>query len=303
MKLIGQIEAKAPYDLSLLLQFLSHISYPTLDRVFENAYRRVIRCESGLALVEIRQVGPIEAPVLEVYLLKQSQPCEPEVILNHLKRILSIDQERSLFFKLAQTKAELWQVVEALYGMPILLAENLYEALIITIIEQQISWKSAQKAQLWLIQYFNHHLEYEGEKYYAFPTIEDIAMASVEDLKPLKITYRRMQLMISISQAILKGELDLEALYHLEISQAYGALMEIKGIGHWTATVSLDRALGPIPYIAHNDVALQAAVAFLFHGEDQKASEQKVIETFQQYEAFSGWVAAYTIIRWVIERY
>lgn len=172
-----------------------------------------------------------------------------------------------------------------------------------TIIEQQIAWVAAQRAQRWLVEWGGHHAVYNGRTHYAFPTPKQIAAAEIEDLTPLKITFRRMGVMIGVARQIVSGNLQLENLRDLPAEVGYKHLVDLKGIGHWTAAWTLQRAQGPHNYIGHNDVALQAAVNHYFYGSVGRIPGEQVIHTFERYGEFAGLAAHYTILRWVLDRY
>src|SRR5439155_23424705 len=116
---------------------------------------------------------------------------------------------------------------------------TVYEALVNVIIEQQIAWKAARKARQWLVEWAGNRIEFGGEAFYAFPTSTQIASATIDDLRPLKITFKRMQMLIDLSREITQNRLNLEALQSLPHDEAYAALMRLHGIGRWTAAVIL----------------------------------------------------------------
>ncbi|MEO8610696.1 MAG: hypothetical protein ABI690_22555 [Chloroflexota bacterium] len=294
---------KAPYNFPLLLNVLSRFAHPTMDIVQDGAYWRVIRSGDGLALVRVKSVGTVDSPVLEVELMAQTGEVDTSAVMNSLAHILHVDAARSDFVALAQTDATLWRVVEPLIGLPEWRTATIFEALMQTIIEQQISWTTAQKAQRWLVEWAGDCITYGGTAYYAFPTPARIAEASVEDLKPLKITFKRMVLMIDLATQVVSGELDLESFAAYTPDAAYQHLLSIKGIGHWTAAVTLERAFGHKDWVAYNDVVLQAATNRYFLGAEGRIPPQLVTDTFMRYGTFAGIAAHYTMIRWVLDQY
>ena len=292
-----------PYAFDRLLDFLSRFAYPTLNIVHDGAYRRVFRVDGDLALVEVRATGTMDQPALAVEVLNQTGPVASEALLAQVRQVLAVREERGAFFQMARHDEQLWGIVEPVVGLPALRTADVYEALTEAVIEQQILWTAAQRAQRWLVEWGGHRIAYEGERYYAFPTPEQLAQATVDTLKPLKITFRRMQLLIDLAGEIVAGRLDLSRLAQMPPEDAYDELLAIKGIGHWTAAVTLSRANGRSGYVGHNDVALQAAVNHYFYGENGRISAETVRETFERYGEFAGVAAFYVIARWVLDRY
>jgi len=162
------------------------------------------------------------------------------------------------------------------------------------IIEQHIAWAAAQKAQRRLVEWADNSIEHEGVKHYALPTPQQLASASLNDLQGvLKITYKRTQMLIELAQQIVMGELDLGAMQAAEPDALYQQLLAIKGIGHWTAAGIISRSKGIYAYVAHNDVALQAAVRKYFVVEKSAAATKAI---FERYEPFAGLAAHFTLI-------
>ena len=219
------------------------------------------------------------------------------------RRCLGLDQDLTEFYSLAQSDADLWPVVELLVGLPIFRSETVFEALITLIIEQHIAWKSAMRSQRELLQLAGCAAQAGPSMVYDFPSPARLKRASQEELKPLKITNRRIDLIIAIAAAVDSGQLDLEGIRDLPPAQAYERLLAIKGVGHWTAGNVIGRALGRYPYVSHNDVALQAAVRHYFHGGAGQKSAAQVSETLNCYGPYAGMAGHFTLLRWVLDRY
>jgi DNA-3-methyladenine glycosylase II len=294
---------KAPYRFDLMLDILSRFAHPTLDIVRDGAYWRALRFENGMALVRVTSQGTVDSPALDVHLAAETGNVDADVLLDTVKAILPIDLDKTRFYETARQDSALWGLVEPLIGLPQLRTASAFEALMQTVIEQQIAWVAAQKAQHWLVRWAGNCIEYDGATFYAFPTAEQIAKASVDDLIPLKITFKRMALMIELARQVVEGQLELEALRQQTAEAAYNYLLGIKGIGHWTAVVTLERAFGHLNHVAHNDVALQAAVNRFFYGGDGRIPAEQLKATFERYGEFGGIAAHYTLMRWVLERY
>lgn len=300
MNLIGKFTIDTNYNFALLLDVLRRFAYPTVDRVRDNAYWRVIQDETVLALVRVTQHNQ---STLHVHLVETRGEVNTAQILTTLRHILGIDMHLTPFYDFARTRPELWQVIAPILGVRWLRTATPFEALCTTIIEQQIAWTTAQRAQRWLVEWADNAVHYDNDTFYAFATPAQLASATVEALTPLKITFRRMRLLIHVATLAENGDINFDALRDVTPAQAYTTLTAIKGIGHWTAAWTLARAQGTFAYVGHNDVALQAAVNHYFYGGMGKIPEEKVIETFAPYGDFAGLAAHHTILRWVLDRY
>ena len=305
---IGTLSPQAPYNFPLVLEILRRYAHPTLDHVHEDAYWRALHVNSdnahGLALIRVESLPNSDISVaLMATTLDVTDSIDDSALLAEVSHILGLDMNISPFYVYARTQPALWQVVAPLEGVRWLRTATTFEALCMTIIEQQIAWTAAQRAQRWLVEWGGHTLTHEGKPYFAFPTADQIANSTKEEFTPLKITFRRMRLLIHVAQSVVRGEIDLERLKQTTPQEAYSVLTGIKGIGHWTAAWTLARTQGSFAYVGYNDVALQAAVNHYFYGGTGKIPEAQVTETFARYGEYAGLAAHYTILRWVLDRY
>jgi len=303
MQPLGVIRPEPPYAFDILLAFLGCYRYPALDIVYQGCYWRVVEQGKALALLRTSWAGTIDRPVLIVDLAAQVGEVDLQKLLTDLGHILSAGVDRAAFFRMARSDDRLWSVIGPLYGLPELRSSSIFEALMRTIIEQQIAWVSAQRAQRWLVAWAGRSITHDGRVFYAFPSPDQIAGARLDELKPLKITHGRIERMIGIAESVATGRLDLEAVQSLPPESAYEALLEIKGVGHWTAAVTLKRALGYNHHLPYNDVALQAAANHYFFHQEGRATAQVVMDTFMPYGDLAGKAASYTLSRWVLDRY
>ncbi len=300
---IGQLSPVPPYDFSLMINLLGRYTYPIMEFTDGHAYWRTLHHNGGLVMVCVQSSGTTERPILDVIAMRATVDIQPDELLKQVGHLLCIDIHYAPFYEFAKDHPPLWSIVQPLIGLHWLRTQSAFEALMHTIIEQQIAWVAAQKAQRWLVEWGGHVLEADGLRGYAFPTPNQIALAQVEDLTPLKITFKRMSLMITISQQIVSGDLPLEDIINMSPQEAYQFLVRIKGIGHWTASWTLQRTLAIHNVVGHNDVALQAAVGRYFFGIEGKVSEQAVQDTFAHYGDYAALAANYTIMRWIFDKY
>lgn len=284
-----------PYNFDLTLSLAARFTYPTLDIAGKDgAYWRAIRSGEGIGLFRV-------TPDLNVYLMAGKVDVDDALV--SLSRILGINEDLRPFYAYAQSDPQLWAIVEPLQGIRILKAESIYEGLICLIIEQHISWVSAQRSTRALLEWADQRIDYEGQAFYTFPTPQQLAAATMDDLKPLKLTTKRTAALIEISQHITAGTLDIESLRHRPHEEAYKTLMGIKGVGHWTASYVLARALGLHPYIPDADVALQAAANLYFNGQKGKLTPAATRQLYERFGEFGGMASFYTMLRWIIEHY
>jgi DNA-3-methyladenine glycosylase II len=288
------LKPTVPYSFDLFYQIVSRYPKPSLFHLQSGTYYRVLYSQGDLSLIKINPTTTVEAPHLLLEVLSG------DIAISQVEAILGLDSDISHFYQYARKNEPLWAIVEPLYGLPLDTSENVFHALIFVIIEQHISWVNAQKSQRLLVEWGNNYIEHNAIKHYAMPTPQQLANATIDGLKPLKITFKRMQLIIDIARQVYDGTLDLEGMKQISPAEMYHELLKIKGVGHWTASVVVSRARATFPYVAQNDVALQAAVREYFAVEKSAAATQAI---FAQYGEFAGLAAHFTLMKWVLDKY
>jgi DNA-3-methyladenine glycosylase II len=110
-----------------------------------------------------------------------------------------------------------------------------------------------------LIQAFGRPFEHA----YAFPTRERMAAAEPADLLPLGFSRRKAEYVVGLG----RSELDLDGLAALPDEEVKARLVELPGIGEWTADWFLARHLARPNAWPAGDLGLRKAVVH-FYGED-----------------------------------
>ena len=122
-----------------------------------------------------------------------------------------------------------------------------FAALLSSIVSQQVSVASARA--IWA------RLEAAG-----MVAPEALARASEDDLRALGVSRQKAR----YAKALAEARLDYPALHHLSDEAVIATLIELPGIGRWTAEIYAMFALGRADVFAPGDLALQEAARLLF---------------------------------------
>lgn len=296
-RFIGTLYPQAPYDFELTVRASRY--YTVLGAFDGETYRRAVRLKTGLALVRVVSQGTIGMPALDVYLLGSSGLVDLDELMRVVARLLNIRSDLNYFYQAARSDPILWHIIKPLYGLHILQTGTLHEAVTVTVIEQQIALAAAQRGERWLVEWGGESISYRGDVFYVFPLPERIAAATADDLTPLKITFRRMNVLIDIARQWQK----LEQLRAISPGQAYEGLLAIRGVGHWTAAWSITRSMGLYMYVGSADVALRAATNHYFFNQKGRCSPEETDALFQRYGMYAGAACFYILTRWAMEKY
>ena len=149
------------------------------------------------------------------------------------------------------------------YGLPPLrLRSQGFPTLIHIILEQQVSLASAKAAYKRL------------KKRLTTITPSKFLKLSDDDLKQIGFSRQKTHYTRELASALKIGSLDLSGLNKLTDQNARQDLMQIKGIGPWTADIYLIVALGRPDIWPNGDLALAAAIEQLYGLSKRPSSKQ-----------------------------
>jgi DNA-3-methyladenine glycosylase II len=174
-------------------------------------------------------------------------------------------------------------MIVSTYGPPPLWErEQGFHTLIHIILEQQVSLASARAAYNRLEKAIN-------------PLTPDNFLELTDgELKSIGFSRQKTRYGRELSNAILDGSLDLLGLDKLEDLEAKKQLMEVKGIGPWTADIYLLMALGRPDIWPQGDLALEVALQRL-KGLSRRPTAE---ETSSLSEEWHPWRAVAARLLW-----
>lgn len=130
---------------------------------------------------------------------------------------------------------------------------SLFSGIVHHIIGQQVS--SAAQATVWA------RLQAQlGEV-----TPQAISEASVEELQSCGTTFKKVEYMKGVADRVMSGQLDLDAVAHMDDEDAIQALSSLPGIGRWTAEMLLLFNLGRPDVLSYGDLAIQRGMRMVYH--------------------------------------
>jgi DNA-3-methyladenine glycosylase II len=152
--------------------------------------------------------------------------------------------------------------------LPLRHAEPGFAALARVIVSQQVSAKAAEKIYL--------RLESVVTGKNKSMTPELYLAAGPEAWKEGGLSRPKQKTIAAAAEAVIGGSLDLEALCLMEAEYAIAAMIDIWGIGRWTAEVYLLFAGGHPDVFPARDLALQIALQECF-GLESRPTEMETI--------------------------
>jgi DNA-3-methyladenine glycosylase II len=159
------------------------------------------------------------------------------------------------------TRDPLMRGLEAAHrGLHLARWPTLFEALLTSILLQQIATSVAITFRRRVVERFGERLEVEGHTYFAFPRAESLARASVEELRALGLSNAKATCIVEVARACAAGELDSATLAREDNETIIARLSGLRGIGRWTAEWVLMLHFGRTDVFAAADLFLRGVV-------------------------------------------
>ncbi len=123
-----------------------------------------------------------------------------------------------------------------------ILHQDLWETLVSFIISANNNIPRISKIIEKMCELFGEEIDFDGKKFYGFPSPQRLASLSLSDLAPIKAGFRDKYI-LDAAQKVALGEIDLEKIKLMSDEDAKKELMKIKGVGSKVADCILLFAL------------------------------------------------------------
>jgi DNA-3-methyladenine glycosylase II len=173
----------------------------------------------------------------------------------------------------------------ALPGYP-----TLFEALVHTVLGQQISAAAANVHRAAFTRRFGRPLPFQGETYWLFPAPAEVAAERLDSLRRPGLSTAKAIAVRAMARAFDRGEISDAALAGAPADAAIDTLTALPGIGRWTAEWVLLRGLRRFDIIPAGDLAIRKAVTW-FAERLHLLSETDVRDVAVQWMPYAGIVA------------
>jgi 3-methyladenine DNA glycosylase/8-oxoguanine DNA glycosylase len=167
------------------------------------------------------------------------------------------------------------------------LSPDPFEMLVGAISAQQISLRAALAVRNRFIERFG----VRAELAYAFPAPERVAAATQDELTALGFSGRKADYVLSLA----RSDVDFATLEALPDEEVKTTLVQLPGIGEWTADWFLARHLARPRAWPAGDLALRKVVS-AFYGDGRPLTIQEVREIGTRFDPFQNLSAHYLLL-------
>lgn len=243
-----RLDVRQPYDWDHLLGFLRQRAIPGVERVEDGRYARVVHLGGKIGTIEVRYTGRV-ALTVSPELLPVLMP-----LVARVRRMFDLDARPDQINAVLGRDRRLARLVARRPGLRVPGAIDPFEAAVRALLGQQVSVAAATT----LAGRFAARLGVPHGDGYRFPTAAEVVAAGVDRIAKLGLPGSRAAAIHALASAIASGALSLDAACELEAFVA--RLVELPGIGPWTAHYLAMRALHVPDAFPAADLGVQKAL-------------------------------------------
>jgi DNA-3-methyladenine glycosylase II len=295
------IKVTPPFDFDISSQIFRN-GDPEIRRFNNGVFWQVIRIRDKLALASMESVGTVDKPKLQVELKATRDLTEGDKrnAAKTIANLFNLHFDLAEFYDEIKNDKAMSSIAKKLCGLRSPTTQFAFEALVDSIVEQQISLKVANVFERRIVKKWGDALTLDDKTYYTFPTPMSLASATQQELRAIGLSERKAEYLRNIAALIIEGKLDLEALKCGE--KASGIIEEldkVKGIGVWTAEFTMIRGMQRLEALPADDLGLRRTISHFYCGGKQitSAEARKIAENWGKWK---GLAAYYLIVAEIV---
>ena len=298
------IKPVPPFDLGLTAGYRTyHEERFSAEAYLEEKYLRVFEGAGTPLLVEVASTGAINAPELSIS-LPDSAPngVDGTAVAEEVAFSLNTDFDLSHFYQIAKEDPVLSQATHTFCGLHPPRNSSLFQTLLLSIISQQISGAAARAIRGRIIEALGTPLSFNRRTFHLFPKAESFLESGQEALRSLGLSNRKAEYVLEITSKDVEGFLDIRRIERLDNQGVLRELVQLRGIGHWTAQWVLINSLGRMDAFPAGDLALQRAISERYLGGKRLNEKQAAAFARERWAGYAGLATIYLFAQLRLQR-
>jgi len=159
-------------------------------------------------------------------------------------------------------------------GLRMIRTPDPYEALLIAVVNQQVSVASAESIRRRMNAALGDRIVSDGITYITYPSPRRLLATRPTALRALGLSRQKARYVREIAARAAAGALDPALFDALDDEAVIARLMEIPGVGRWTAEIVLMRGLGRADVFPAGDLGLAVAVQRVLGRKDRPTEDE-----------------------------
>ena len=239
---ILQMQTPTVFSWEHILAYLCREPNEVMYQVLDQKIRRAFLVSEQIYLCELAFFS--EKNSIEVTLLSDVVWTEESKIqiAEYISDWFDLKTDISSFYQMAKNDDLLNPLVDKFYGFRLVGVPDFYEAMTWGILGQQINLAYAYTLKRRFTETYGTEITYKGHSYWIYPDPKVIASLATEELQKLRLTQKKAEYLIDISQKLVSGEISKSYfLSFTDIKSIEKEMVKMRGIGPWTANYVIMR--------------------------------------------------------------
>jgi DNA-3-methyladenine glycosylase II len=290
---------KPPFRLDYTVWALRRRSHNRVDR-WDGGYDRALTVNGRCIDVRVTQHSDSSGLILRVLVPDELPPssADRDAVRSQLTRMLGLDVDLGAFYRLAEEHPRTAVLKERFVGLRPPRFPTLFEALVNAVANQQLSLEVG-------IELLNRFSDAFGREtaggHRAFPGPEPVVSASPQELRALGFSWAKADYVIGIAESVLSGELDPVRLSVATRADVQARLMDLRGVGRWSAEYVMLRGLGRLDVFPGDDVGARNKLQ-RFLTLEHAPTYDEIAARLKRWQPYSGMLYFHLLLDGLVER-
>jgi DNA-3-methyladenine glycosylase II len=160
--------------------------------------------------------------------------------------------------------------------------KNRFRTLVRSIVSQQISSKAAAS----ILRKLEELVEKDGGL-----SPESVLALSAAQMRKVGLSPQKQAYLRNLAEHVHARKVRLDRLHHLSDEDVIAELIQVKGIGRWTAQMFLIFTLGRADVFPHDDLGVRTAIKRFYNLKDlpDKETSHRIAEPWRPYATVGSW--------------
>lgn len=279
-----------PFRLDLTVWALRRRARNVIDRWDGTSYRRVLVLGGTPTELSVRQAGSVDSPRL---ILTATPP--PRTLIDRrrlqsvVNRLLGVRVDLRAWYQMAAADARLRTLAEPFRGMKPPRFPTMFEAVVNAFACQQLSLEVGIELLDRLAIVCGPRVGSRRDARYGFPMPADVLRASAQEYRAIGFSRQKVRALLDLSSAVTRGDVALESFAESDETFARQQLLELRGVGRWSAEYVLLRGRGQLNVFPGDDVGAQNRLA-KWLGRSNPLDYAGVTRAVRRWQPYAGLV-------------
>jgi DNA-3-methyladenine glycosylase II len=287
------VAPRLPY--SLALTAARYARFPeVVDRFDGRVYRRLLPAGRG-TVVEVEQAGPPFRARLAVTLTgPQARSAAARAAAEALVvGPLGAGADVRRFSRALSADPVIGRAIRDFPGLRIAGAPSLWEAIVTAVLAQQVNLLFAYDIRRELALAFGPRARTGDLTWHGFPAPGSLLAEARRVRRDFRLSRAKAQTILLLAEAFASGHISQEAIADMPDEDAIEHLTAVRGVGRWTAEVSLLRGLGREDVFPAADLGVVQYLATGLLGRPARARESEMREYAERWRPWRGLALVY----------